>query len=153
MKQLIFLGFLGAVPGAVGAEEDINYFGSGWPIHLVDASCGDDEGCQTELANCPPGTDGTCTAQIANCWELGHDKIRFAGVCTVRIDYDGKTFALRKPDGEFAEFTKYGSEILAAIRGETATPVCLNDENGASHCFDTLTDPDTFADWAEGRMH
>ena len=71
--------------GGPAQADVVKYYASGWPIALAEASCGGDEGCLTDLANCPPGTDGTCTAQAGRCTERANGKVTLDTVCTLRI--------------------------------------------------------------------
>ncbi len=141
-----------ALASASWASSEVKYFGSGWPIRLVDAVCGEDEWCQTELANCPPRTDGVCTAQAAYCVETANNEVTLDGLCTVRLSEDGKNLIRRFPNGNIKEIKNIDATLREGIRGQHAAPICTSSINAFVFCFSPITSPKTLEDWAEGRI-
>ena len=143
--------FLACTSGARADDSDeVKYFGSGWPINLVDAACSDDEGCQTELANCPPRTDGACSAQVALCTIKDDAVVKYEGLCTVRLSVDGKTIFARLPDGDLHEVDFVDPSVVEAIRGQRSGSICA-DGKAKAVCFRTIVSKRELTDWAEGR--
>lgn len=127
-------------------QDEVKYFGSGWPIALVDAACGEDEQCQTELANCPPGTDGSCSAQAALCTAPGGSQGQFTNAwpCTVRtVSLSGNNLTqVRWPDAQTIE-----TDLTQSTTG--ANGVCVPTRSGRL-CYRPVTQAAELKRWAAG---
>ncbi len=149
MRRAIGTLFLVYCPTLVGAQE-LGFYATGWPIAMAEAACGGDEGCLTELANCPTGTDGRSTAQIGRCVEPAQGGGQTEILCTARLDKRAVT--LRRPDGSGVTLKRANRTQRAALRrpDSNAVPTCLRYGAGRVICFQPILDQATLIRWANG---
>lgn len=133
------------------AAQEVKYYASGWPIALAEAACGGDEGCLTELANCPPGTDGNCSAQVGTCVETRDSTETLRELCTVRLDE--QALVMRLHDGDSAEWSDTTRALRRAIQNPAAEadPTCVTYQSDHLICFTPILDSGTFERWANGQ--